>query len=383
MNASAVQKLEDTRRATNPIFNDNKLKLGLFGYNATSSPFSAAPERYHPTWANSLDLAGKADKIGLEAMLAYSGWRGPIAGDANHMSNEEFDTATWCAAVGAVTKVPGLIYTFHSQLTYPASVAKAAATIDAVTNGRVILNIVAGSNRLGFGQFGLDIEDPVTRYEHAAEFMEVLRRFWLEDDEFDFEGRFYKVKAGVSRPRPIQKPFPAIVNAGVSERGKEFVAKYADVAFTHFKDDPETWVPHVRSYHELANKEYGRQVQVWTHGYVVIADTEKEAANYLDYYAEKNGDHRWVNAWINSLSENQTQLRPEQTVHMTRRWAAGGGVRIVGTPDSVTDQLIAYSKAGVDGILLTALEPSKMLDQLAADVMPRLEQAGLRRPARR
>jgi hypothetical protein len=49
----------------------------------------------------------------------------------------------------------------------------------------------------------------------------------------------------------------------------------------------------------------------------------------------------------------------------------------------VTAQIAQYSRAGMSGILLTALEPSRMLDRFAADILPRLEQAGLRRPMAR
>jgi alkanesulfonate monooxygenase SsuD/methylene tetrahydromethanopterin reductase-like flavin-dependent oxidoreductase (luciferase family) len=53
---------------------------------------------------------------------------------------------------------------------------------------------------------------------------------------------------------------------------------------------------------------------------------------------------------------------------------------LVGTPEKVVDILLQLSRAGLDGMLLTALEPENMLDSWASDVMPLIEQAGLRKP---
>jgi dimethylsulfone monooxygenase len=65
---------------------------------------------------------------------------------------------------------------------------------------------------------------------------------------------------------------------------------------------------------------------------------------------------------------------------MSKNWAASGGFPLVGTPEKVVDILVKLSRADLDGMLLTALEPEKMLDNWASDVLPLIEQAGLRKP---
>src|SRR4029079_6414668 len=101
---------------------------------------------------------------------------------------------------------------------------------------------------------------------------------WSETDEINHEGRFYKVREGASLPKPVQ-PHPPIMNAGVHERGKQFIARYADLAFTHFKEDPTTWAAHIDTYRAIA-RSAGRDIQVWTHCYVVLRDSEAEAREY-------------------------------------------------------------------------------------------------------
>jgi FMNH2-dependent dimethyl sulfone monooxygenase len=365
---------------TNPIFNDNKLKLGLFCTNATVPQMSKARERYFPTWERSLAVVERADQMGFEAIVSLASYRGPVLDDPQHCSHMDLEPFTWIAAIGARTTYPAVVATFHAPLTTPAFVAKATATIDQITGGRAAINIVAGASQIVFGVFGRQTESPETRYERTAEFVEVLKRFWTEDEEFDFAGRFHRVERGLSVPKPLQKPHPPLINAGVSDRGSDFAAQVADVAFTHIRGEPPDWKATVDRYKERAAGTYGRTLQVWTHGFVVVRDSAEEAQAYLDYYAKQHADRPWVDAWLRELGEGAPELRPEQLVHMQGEWAAGGGFSLVGTPDSVTERLMQLSNAGLDGILLTALEPERMLDQWGREMMPRLEAAGLRMP---
>ena len=374
------ERSRDSRAATNPIFNDNAFKLGLFCHNASVIQMTTAPEKYSPTWPRSLELARLADVLGLEAIVSFAGWRGAVEGDPQHRSHREYEPFTWTAAMAAVASYPAMVATFHAQLTIPAFVAKAAVTIDHITGGRAGLNVVAGSSRLAFAQFGQAIEDHDTRYEHTDEFVAVMKKFWAAEQEFDYDGRFMSVRSGLSIPKPIQNPHPAIINAGVSERGRRFAARHADIALTHLHGGEETWRDIIAGYKKQAASEYQRPVQVWTHGYVVIGDTEAEANDYLRYYAEEHADNLWVEAWVGEISENVKTLRPEQLVHMSRNWAAGGGHGLVGTPDMIVDKMTRLSRAGLDGMLMTALEPENMLKRLGSTVLPRMEQAGLRLP---
>jgi alkanesulfonate monooxygenase SsuD/methylene tetrahydromethanopterin reductase-like flavin-dependent oxidoreductase (luciferase family) len=381
MSVSPLDPAVDNRAATNPLFNDNTFKLGLFCHNASVIQMSTAPEKYSPTWPRSLEIGRLADAIGLEVIVSFAGWRGAYPDDPKHPSHREYEPFTWAAAMGAVTRYPAIVGTFHTQLTHPAFVAKAATTIDHITNGRAGLNVVAGSSRLAFAQFGQAIEDHDTRYAHTEEFVEVMKRFWAaEDEELDVDGRFFSVHHGISVPKPIQRPNPPLINAGVSERGMRFAARHADIALTHLRGSEDDWRATIAAYKALAANEYQRPIQVWTHGYVVVGDTEAEANEYLRYYAEERADKRWVDAWVAELGENAPKLRPDQLVHMSRNWAAGGGQNLVGTPEIIADKMTKYSRAGLDGILLTALEPEKMLGRMQEKVMPLLIQAGLRRP---
>lgn len=370
-----------SRKSTNPLFNDNKLKLGLFCFNSCGAGFTLVPERYRANWPRSVELARSADILGLEAVVTASQWRGRIDSDPDHPSHNEFEPFTWCAGLGAITTHCALIATFHTQVHSPAFVAKATATIDHITGGRCGINIVAGSSKMTHGLFGKDIEDHEARYRHTTEFVELLRRLWTETQEFDHQGEFYKLKGGISIPRPLEQPSPPIMNAGYSARGQLFAAGNADLALTLLHEhQADTWKAQVDAYRQKAKEEHDREIQIWTHGYVVIRDTEAEAEDYVRYYAEENVDQMWVDSWVRELGEDMPKLRPEQQALMQRNWAAGGGMALVGSADQVAEKMMRLSNAGISGILLTAIEPEDMLVRLQRDVLPRLEQAGVRAP---
>ncbi len=308
----------DPRAATNPIFNDNKFKLGLFCHNASVMQMSTAPEKYVPTWQSAQELAALSDRFGLEAIVSFAGWRGSIPNEPKHRSHREFETFSWCAAVGAVSRYPAVIATFHTQLTSPAFVAKACATIDHVSGGRAGLNVVAGSSQIAFNQFGLEIEDHVTRYDHTDEFIAVMKRFWSSEQEFDHDGRFLKVVQGLSWPKPVQRPAPPLVNAGISDRGRDFAARHADIAFTHMRGSEDDWRATIASYKTLAATQYQRPIQVWTHGHVVVGDTEAEANDYLRWYAEQHADKPWIDSWLADISENVPSCGRAEDQHGAR-----------------------------------------------------------------
>jgi alkanesulfonate monooxygenase SsuD/methylene tetrahydromethanopterin reductase-like flavin-dependent oxidoreductase (luciferase family) len=84
--------------------------------------------------------------------------------------------------------------------------------------------------------FGLPPMDHDTRYAYAEEWVEVVRKLWTAEEEFDYAGRFFTIEKGAHLPKP-QHPHPPIMNAASSAIGARFAAKHADVAFIGFYED--------------------------------------------------------------------------------------------------------------------------------------------------
>ena len=360
---------DDPRSATNPLFNENKLKFGVFGLNSGHQIMTKAPNRYVADWDRTDAAAAACDKLGIETLVSLMGWFG----------NPEHEPFTWASALSARYRNPTFISTLHMPLMHPTFVAKAAATIDKISGGRFAINVVAGANPGTMSPFGVGLEDHETRYAHAAEFMELLKRLWTDETHFSFSGRFYNISKALSNPKPIQH-FPPVMNAGTSGRGKDFACKYADLVFTLLEPDMEDARAQIAEYKNYAREQYQREIQVWTHGYTVIRETEKEAEEFLNFYAVEHADTEMITAWVKALGASSETDDPVKLARMHSHWAAGNGTRLVGTADQVADKMTKLANMGLDGILWNTIEPENLLAIAGRELLPQLEANGIRKP---
>ena len=274
--------LQQDRSATNPALSRRKFKLGTFQTNLDSGcVMSDLDGRLDITWPNTVALAKLGDDMEFEAIVPVARWRG--FGGATNPQGPGFETYTWAAGIGASTAKVGVVSTSHVWINHPIVAAKQSTVIDHISDGRYILNIVTGWNQPESEMFGLAMMSHEERYACAEEWLSIVKRLWTEDDEFDHEGKFYKIKRGYLQPKPIQAPYPAIMNAGSSERGRHFAAKHCDLVYTQLRThDIETCRAHVDAYKRLAREEYGREIGVWTLAFIVQGETEKEARDFYD-----------------------------------------------------------------------------------------------------
>ena len=379
MNDSA--KMHDERRLTNPAFNDRKLKLGTFQTNLDYGCLMADVEgRLKISWPNTLALARLADEMEFEALLPVARWRG-FGGKLNPQG-PGFETYTWAAGIAASTAKAGVIATPHCSINHPMVAAKQATVIDHISNGRFILNIVTGWNKPEIEMFGAQLLPHGDRYDMAEEWLAIVKRLWTADEEFDHEGKFYKIVKGYLQPKPLQRPYPAVMNAGGSERGRHFAAKHCDLVFTALgQPDFEQNKAQVDAYRRLAREEYGREIGIWTSANIVQAETEAEARRLDQHIVREKGDWEAAANALNTLGLNAQTFSPEAIKHLKELWIAGwGSYPLVGTKEQVVDGLQMLSKMGLDGVLLSWPRYEEGMREFKDVTYPLLLQTGLRQP---
>ena len=290
----------------------------------------------------------------FEAIVPVARWRG--FGGAHDPQGPGFEAYTWAAGIAASTVRCGVVSTSHVSLNHPIVAAKQCAAIDHISNGRFTLNVVCGWNGPEMEMFDVPLTGHEDRYARAEEWLAIVKRLWTEDGDFDHDGRFYRIKRGYLQPKPIQKPYPAIMNAGSSERGRHFAAKNCDLVYTVLRThDFDACAAHVAAYHRLAREEYGRAVRVWTLATIVQGETEREARRFYDYYVHEKGD--WIAAGNVS------------------GW---GGHPLIGTKEQIVDGLAALSRMGIDGVLLSWPRFEAGMREFRDVTLPLGKQAGLR-----
>src|SRR3954447_18688963 len=369
----------------NAMQSTNRFKLGLFGLNVDSAcAITTIDGVFRPTWDNVKRLTRMADGAGFEALVPVARWRG--FGGVTNFNGSCFETFTWAAGVGGATDYAAVFATSHVPTLHPIVAAKQATTIDHIAGGRFALNVVCGWFTPELEMFGAPIMEHETRYEYATEWLEIVKRLWTAEEPFDYDGRFFQIKRGTQHPKPIQQPFPAVMNAGSSGTGRRFAAKYADMVFTSLGRDGSDLKAEVDDYRRMAWDDFGREVQIWGHWNVICRPTEREAHDYLRYYVYEKGD--WEAA-SNLVAINQMQAgggrwdnrTAEEREAIKARYIAGwGGSTLAGTPEMIVDGLTALANAGIDGVVLSWVDYEAELQQFAANVLPLVEQAGLRKP---
>jgi alkanesulfonate monooxygenase SsuD/methylene tetrahydromethanopterin reductase-like flavin-dependent oxidoreductase (luciferase family) len=370
---TVVTRARETPRApTNPLFNDNRMKLGTFCTNCSNGTVASTAEgTLQLTWENTKALAQGADRAGFEALVPVGRWKG--FGGLTDFNGDSFEVYTWAAGLAEATSYSCVLATAHVPVVPPIMAGKQGTTIDHISAGRFALNIVCGSFEREFAMFGPGVLRPHDEgYAYAEEWLEILKKLWTEDDEFDYQGRYFDIRGAISKPKPVQKPFPPIMSANSSEVGVRFAARHADMSFIGLRSSERSeWKTTIDRHKNLAREAYGRELQVWVHGTVICRPTEREAVDYYRYVAIEKGDH---------AGDPTGRRLPPPTRDSPKRIPGWGGHPLIGTAEQIVDQLEELSRVGISGCLLSWVNNEREQPQWIAEVLPLVEQAGLRKP---
>ena len=374
-----LTRADQLRESRNPLFGPRKLKLGTFSSNLSGGcAISKIDGVLKAEWPSTLALATMADEMEFEALVPVGRWKG--FGGVTNFNGAGFESFTWAAGIGASTRNSGVFATSHVPTMHPVMAAKQGMTIDHLTGGRFSLNIVTGWYRPEIEMFGEPQMEHDERYDRAVEWLDVIKQLWTREEEFDFDGRYYTIKKGWLAPKPVQKPYPAVMNAGGSDKGRHYAAKYCDVAFTVLASHKlEDMTEQVARYRRLAREEYGREIQVWTNAYIVQGETEKDARDFFNHYVHAQGDWEAVDNLVTMLGINAQSLPPGVEQQLKEHFIAGwGGFPVVGNKEQVVDKLALLSKAGFDGAVLSWARYVDEMREFQTQTLPLLVQAGLR-----
>jgi FMNH2-dependent dimethyl sulfone monooxygenase len=362
--------------------NGNRLKLGTFATNlGRGGTVSSAPGLLPMQWSSVKAIAQQADRLGLELLVPVARWKG-FGGGTNY-AGPSFETLAWAAGLAAATERCTVFATCHVPVVHPIIAAKQVMTIDHISGGRCGLNVVGGWHRPEIEMFGVPLREHDERYEVAEEWTTIVRELWTRQDEFDFKGRFFDLEGLYAEPKPLQQPRPPIMNAGGSSRGRRFAAEYGDLAFVFVPrlEDAASVAELVGTYQSLARDEFDRSLQVWTSATVVITDTEADARAYERRVLGELADHEGVDNMMRTMGIESAVLGDHAAAVKSRFTAGWGGVPLHGTAEHIAKGLTLMADAGIAGCLLVFPEWEPGLARFGAEVLPLLEQSGLREQA--
>ena len=360
------------------MYNGNALKMGLFGSNCSSGRAATmVPELWSGNWEDNLALARMADDAGLEFMLPVGRWKG-YGGDTDYMGTT-LETITWATGLLAHTRRLIAFGTVHAPLFHPLIAAKQFVTADQIRGGRFGLNIVVGWNEDEFQMFGVTQRDHEQRYDYAQEWVEAVKMAWGPNDDFDYDGRFIKLKNVRAKPKPYGGSRPLIMNAGASTTGRAFAVRNCDAFFTQAsRTSIEETAARVQAAKDDA-KAQGREIDVYTVGVITCRPTQKEAEDYYRYATFENADWSAVDGILGKKNISPATVGDEEFQRQRLHYTNGlGGLLMIGDPDRIAQQLADLSTAGLRGIGFSFVNYLKELPYFCDEVLPRLERLGVR-----
>src|SRR5581483_4724885 len=119
-------------------------------------------------------------------------------------------------------------YVFCNEYRHPVLLAREAATLDLLSDGRFELGLGAGVSGSEFQEMGIPFANAGTRVGHLEETLQIMKRLFTEET-VNFNGKYYTITGMKGYPRPAQKPHMPILVAGAGERMLKLAAREADI----------------------------------------------------------------------------------------------------------------------------------------------------------
>src|SRR3954447_7406435 len=337
------------------------------------------------------------------------------------------------SAMALGTRHLGCGITANLTFDHPYQFARRFSTLDHLTGGRIVWNIVTGyldSGARGMGLASGRAHDD--RYDAADDFLTAAYKLWegswqdgavrRDRDARIFadpsrvhrvrhDGPYFKVD-GIHLAEPSPQRTPLLYQAGASTRGRAFAARHSEAIFLNGQTKPVL----ARAVREIrtAAKEFGRDpydICLFAGATVIVAPTRAEANDLLEEYArhvDQAGQLALLSGWsgidfstyrpddpikyvesnaIQSMVDNFT-VRSDKPVNvgdLARLSRAGArSPFVVGSPQDVADELIAWAdETDVDGFNLFRLVAPESLNAFVDLVVPELQSRGVYKTAHR
>ncbi|CAN5606311.1 LLM class flavin-dependent oxidoreductase [soil metagenome] len=327
-------------------------------------------EGMQASWDYVKRLAQRSEEIGFDLTLVAE----LLLNDIKGIDAPSLDAWSTAAALAAVTERLELMVAVRPSFHPPVILAKQAANIDRISNGRLALNVVSAWWKDEARRYGAAFDEHDERYARTKEWLEVVDGSWTQP-RFSHTGRYYNHEDIVLEPKPISRAGrrrPTIYAGGESETAKDLIARHCDAYVMH-GDPPERIAPKVadmRRRREQAAEEIGVDLpplRFGVAGYAIVRDSDADARREVERItnvAAGSPGYGNYRDWIaNTKLEQQVSL---EDYSVSNRGLRAG---LVGTPDQVAGRVGEFAAAGVDLLLLQCSPQLEEMERFAEEVI--------------
>ncbi|QPF76292.1 FMNH2-dependent alkanesulfonate monooxygenase [Roseateles sp. DAIF2] len=326
-------------------------------------------------------IAIAADTLGYEGVLLPTG-----------RSCED----SWVVAASLIdaTRRLKFLVALRPGLVAPVQSARMAATLDRLSGGRLLVNLVTGGDAeelAGDGQFLPHAE----RYQQSTEFLQIWREALAASHEgraFDYEGEHLRVQGGKLLYPPINKPYPPVFFGGSSEAAHELAAAQVDTYLT-WGEPPAAVAAKLADVCARAARQ-GRELDYGIRLHVIVRETEDEAWRAAAELVQHLDENVVAAAQAKFASMDSVGQRRMAELHQGKfdkadvragleiapnLWAGvglvrgGAGTALVGNPQQVADRIKEYAALGLNYFVLSGyphLEEAHRFAELVFPLLP-------------
>lgn len=298
------------------------------------------------------------------------------------------DVWVLASALADATKRMKFLCAIHPGVVAPTLLAKMAASLQDFTNGRVMLNVVTGTEKM-MRAYGIQM-DHDERYAMCDEYLTVWHRL-MSGESVTHDGKFFPME-GAKLALPINDTIapPPLWFGGSSDAALDVAAKHVDT-YLSWGETPEQMKLKVEAVKAKA-AQYGRELKFGIRLYVIVRRTDAEAWEAAQKLYDEMDEA--------SVAANQSHLKGTDSVGQQRMSAMHGGKRvdnlrdlevapniwsgiglvrpgpgsaIVGSPETVIRTLEEYRKVGIDTFILSGMPLLEEAYRFGELVLPHLD----------
>jgi alkanesulfonate monooxygenase len=279
--------------------------------------------------------------------------------------SSSFDPWTIGATIAAVTKNIKVIIALRPNTLYPTVAAKALATLDQLSSGRVVVHFIAGGSDAEQAKEG-DFLTKDERYSRLEEYIKILRRAWESEEPFDWDGKHYKFKQFSNRVRPTNGTIPVSVG-GSSDEAYRIGGALADIFGLWGEPLKETkeQIDRIYAAADKAGRPETDRPRIWVTFRPIIAETEELAwtkAHKTLEALKSNRSQGLGKAAPNAPppqnvgSQRLLEIAAKGEVHDRALWyptvtatnARGASTALVGSYETVVESILDYIDLGAE-----------------------------------
>ena len=329
---------------------------------------------YRSSWENTSRVVRRADELGFRNILCPSSYQ---VGQ---------DTLSFVAAASQISGAINLLAAVRCGEMQPIMLARALATLDHMTRGRLTVNIISSD-------FPGQKEDSAYRYQRSREVVEILKQAWSRE-RIDFEGEIYAFEGLSTDPvRPYQQNGgPLLYFGGYSPPALELCGEHCDV-YLMWPETKAVLAERMRAANAVAAEKHGRVLDYGLRVHVIVREDEQEAREYARSLVSRLDDERGSAIRERALDAELARRRPSgaeprraPTPTASSRTTCGPGLDELGRvaarrSSAPRQQIIAeieeYRAMGIRAFIFSGYPHLEECERFGTLVLPRLSTCSL------